>query len=61
MEIEVVLSDKLHRFERTRYNLMMLAGDLGGFNSAVALIPSFLLSFYTPKMLQTSIASKTPV
>ena len=61
LDIEFVLSNKLHKFERTRYNLMMLVGDLGGFNSAVALIPSFLLSFYTPKMLQKSIASKTPV
>ena len=59
LEIEMVLSDKLYKFERARYNLLMLAGDLGGFNSAMTLIPSFILSFYTPVMLQGSIASKT--
>ena len=59
LEVEMVLSDKLFKFERARYNLLMLAGDLGGFNSAITLIPGFILSFYTPAILQKSIASKT--
>ena len=38
----------------------MLLGDLGGFNSAITLLPSFLMSFYSQGMFQRAIAAELP-
>ena len=41
--------------------MMSLLGSFGGFNFTIIMIPSFLLSFYTPKFYESSIASEMPI
>ena len=43
------------------YILLALIGDIGGFQTAIFMIPAFLLSFYTPKMFGASLLSDMPV
>ena len=43
------------------YTLMVLIGDIGGFQGAIVLIPAFFLSFYTPKMYEASLLSDMPI
>ena len=49
-EVNIELSDKLSTYERSRYTFLELIGDVGGFNSAITLFPSLLLSFYSARM-----------
>ena len=39
---------------------MILLSDLGGFQGAIILLPSYLMSFYASRMLSRSLASQTP-
>ena len=40
---------------------MMLVGDLGGFNSAVYLLPNFLMGFISQLIFKWAVASAFPV
>ena len=40
---------------------MTLIGDIGGFNSAVLIFPTFLLSWYNKKMFSASLYEELPV
>ena len=42
------------------YTLMVLISDIGGSQEAIILIPTFFLSFYTPKMYEASVLSDMP-
>lgn len=48
--LELVISNQKYEHERRFYTLMIMAGDIGGFQGAIILFPTFLMSFYTPKM-----------
>ena len=60
-EVFFQLSDQHYFFERTPYTILTLIGDLGGFQGAIVLLPSFLMSFYSAKMFEASVAAKMPV
>ena len=55
------LSDKKWTHERQVYSLMMLVGDLGGFNSAVYLSPSFLMSIFSQLIFKWAVVNAYPV
>ena len=59
-ELKVFLSDKRHKYERTRYSVMNLLSDYGGFQGAIVMIPSPLMSLYASGMLRRSLANQTP-
>ena len=59
--LELVISNQKHEHEREFYKLMTLVGDIGGFQGAVIMLPAFLMSLYTPKMFEVSIASEMPI
>ena len=46
----LTLGNKKKEIERQVYTLMTLMGDVGGFNSAIILIPSFIMTFYSNRM-----------
>ena len=59
--LELVISNQKYEYEREFYTLMTLVGDIGGFQGAVIMLPAFLMSLYTPKMFEVSIASEMPI
>ena len=59
--LELVISNQKYEHERRFYTLMTLVEDIGGFQGAIILLPAFLMSFYSPKMFEASIASRMPV
>lgn len=44
------MSDKVNRLERQVYTFMTFIGDVGGFNGAIIIVPSFFLSIYAGRM-----------
>lgn len=58
---EVFLSNQKYENERKVYTLMTLIGDIGGFQGAIIILPTFLLSFYAPKMFEAQLLSEMPV
>ena len=46
--------------ERQVYTFMTLIGDVGGFNGAIILFPTFFMSFYSSFMFNQSIEKELP-
>ena len=48
-EIEIImkLSDIERVYERESYTLMMMIGDIGGFNGAIVIIPWLFMGYYS--------------
>lgn len=61
MRITLKLSDNLYQSERQIYTIFTMISDMGGFNSAVTLLPAFLLSIYSSQMYAASLKSEIPV
>ena len=55
------LSDSETILIRESYSLMMMVGDIGGFNGAIIIIPTFLMLFYSERMFKLAITSNIPV
>ena len=60
-KIEIRLSDRTNSYERSAYNFLTLIGDIGGFNGAIIILPTYLMSFYSSRMYQASVYSEMPV
>ena len=58
---KILLSDELNYLEREQYDFFTLLGDIGGFNGAITIFPSYLLSWYAAKMFNTSIYKDMPI
>ena len=56
-----MVADIRHTQSRSPYTVFILLGDFGGFQGAVILIPSFLMSFYSAKMFERSLATGMPI
>ena len=54
---QFTLSSTYHSFERQRYTVFALIGDLGGFLGAIVIIPTQLMSYYASGMLSRSLAN----
>ena len=59
--LQLLLSDQMWTHERQAYTLMMLGGDLGGFISAVYLLPSLMMGYFSQKIFKWAVASAYPV
>lgn len=51
------MSERANTYERSAYTLLALLGDIGGFNGAIIILPTYLMSFYNPRMYQASLYS----
>ena len=59
--IEFMLSEQFSERERTAYTFMTLIGDIGGFNSAIILLPSFIMSIYSSHVYKRYIQMEIPI
>ena len=52
--VEFQITMMLHHlervYERQSYTFMMMVGDIGGFNSAVIVVPTLFMSYYSSLM-----------
>ena len=55
VKISVVLSNVLHQTERKVYSVFTMIGDIGGFNGAIIILPSYILASYSARMYSSSI------
>ena len=55
VKISVVLSNALHQTERKVYSVFTMIGDIGGFNGAIIILPSYILATYSARMYSSSI------
>ena len=52
----LLMAEKRHFYERSKYTFFTLLSDFGGFKEAVMLLPAQIMSFYASRMLSKSIA-----
>ena len=57
MEFGLLLSDKKTTIKRKAYSMLNLLGDFGGFNDAMFFIFGTLLTAYSAKMFESSLAT----
>ena len=56
-----MLSDRKWHHERNAYTVMTLIGDVGGFNGAMVLLPTYLMSYFTFMMYKWAITEDMPI
>ena len=61
LDVRIELSDIRNSQSRSPYTVFILLGDFGGFQGAIILIPSFLMSLYSSRMFERSLASDVPL
>ena len=44
------LADNKYVYERSVYTFFALIGDVGGFNGAIIILPTFIMSIYSERM-----------
>ena len=63
--MEFSINVRLHNiervYERQSYTFMMMVGDIGGFNSAVIVVPTLFMSYYSSLMYQYEVTSEIPI
>ena len=55
ISITLRLSANKYIYERSVYTIFTLLGDVGGFNGAIIILPTFLMAIYNERMYQGSI------
>ena len=53
--VRISISDNKYKSERSVYTFFTLIGDVGGFNSAIIILPGYLMAKYSAKMYSSSI------
>ena len=54
--VRISLGNNKGIYSRTAYSALLLLGDVGGFQGAIIVIPAFIMSFYSPRMFEKSLA-----
>ena len=60
IEFRLELSNTLYESERQVYTVFTMIGDIGGFNGAIIILPSFLLAQYSGAMYTSAIQEEIP-
>ena len=50
MQLILQLSANKYIYERNVYTFFSLIGDVGGFNGAIVIVPTFLMAIYSERM-----------
>ena len=58
--IQMALSKNKYVYERRVYTFFKLIGDVGGFNGAIIILPTFLMAIYSERMYQGSLQEEIP-
>jgi len=61
MRISFELSDMMHVYSREHYTFFELVSDIGGAQSIIVLIPTYLVGFWALKMYERKMASDTTI
>ena len=61
MRLEVTLDDTTKVYERTAYTFFTLLGDVGGFNAAIIIFPSYLMSSFSSNKYSQAVYKGVPV
>ena len=61
LTFKIKLSDKVFIYHRQVYTLFSLIGDIRGFNSAIVMLPTFFMSFYSSYMFKQSLHKEIPI
>ena len=48
--VNFILSDKIRSYERQAYSLIMLLGDIGGFQGLIIMAPALFMPWYSGQM-----------
>ena len=59
--VRFFLSSRKNYIERQVYTFFTLLGDFGGFNGAIVMFPSYLMSLYSSKMFNNQILQELPI
>lgn len=60
IEVRLELSDTKYESERQVYTFFTMIGDIGGFNSAIIILPAFLMTQYSDRMYTAAIQEEIP-
>ena len=60
ISIVLRLSANKYIYERSVYTFFALLGDVGGFNGAIIILPTFVMAIYSERMYQGSIQEQIP-
>ena len=60
IQVLLALSNRKYLYERSVYTLFTLIGDVGGFNGAIVILPTFLMAIYSERMFKGSISEEIP-
>ena len=55
ISISMQLSENKYIYERSVYTFFTLIGDVGGFNGAIIILPTFVMAIYSKRMYKGSI------
>ena len=51
----------MHYLQRVQYTFFSLLGDVGGFNGAIIIFPSYFMSWYAARRFNSSIYEDMPI
>ena len=60
VEIRLTLSNLKYQYERSVYTVFTLIGDVGGFNGAIVILPTFIMTIYSERMFKGAISEEIP-
>ena len=60
VEIRLTLSNLKYQYERSVYTFFTLIGDVGGFNGAIVILPTFIMTIYSERMFKSAISEDIP-
>ena len=55
ISVTMQLSENKYIYERSVYTFFTLIGDVGGFNGAIIILPTFVMAIYSERMYKGSI------
>ena len=58
--VTVALSNLKYQYERNVYTFFSLIGDVGGFNGAIVILPTLVITIYSEKMYKGDITEQIP-
>ena len=61
IDVRLELSETMHYLQRVQYTFFSLLGDVGGFNGAIIIFPSYLMSWYAARKFNASIYEDMPI
>ena len=61
IQIQFQLSKNKKSIEIHSYTFMLLLGDIGGFNGAIIIFPTYVMSWYSSRMFLASVYQEMPV